>query len=411
MKILVQKFGGTSVSTEDRREKVVDKVEAAIKNGFFPVVVVSAIGRNGDSYATDTLINFAKSGDCNINPRELDLLMSCGEIISSVVMANTLKKRGHESVALTGAQAGIITDSNFGDAEVIKVESEKITRYIEKNMIPVITGFQGVDENGDITTLGRGGSDVSGAIIGEALNAAAVEIYTDVEGVMTADPRIVPDARVMDTIFYNEIFQMAEYGAKVIHPRAVEVAMRSNIPLIIKNTMSESQGTLITNCDKNRRYRFDKKDKIITAVAQIGNRTQIKIFSDGNIDKYESGNFLLSMIAAENISLDMINIYPESKVFIIDDSQLERLQRLMESKNLNYEVKRNCSKVTIIGNKMRGVPGVMAKVIKALSKHNIELLQTSDSHTTISCLIESKYTNLAVNALHEEFELGKIQHI
>lgn len=408
MKILVQKFGGTSVSTHERRQMVVDKVEAAIKNGYFPVVVVSAIGRNGDPYATDTLINMAKTVGCDTSPRELDLLMACGEIISSVMMVNTLKSRGHDSVALTGAQAGIITDENFGDAEVLKVEPQNIYKYIDKNVIPVITGFQGTTEKGDITTLGRGGSDVSGSIIGEALNAEAVEIYTDVEGVMTADPRIVPDARVMNTIFYNEVFQMAEYGAKVIHPRAVEIAMRSNIPLVIKNTMSDSPGTLITNYDKNRSYRYNKKEKIITAVAQIGGRTQIRIHFDGSAGEYEDDNYLFDRIAEEGISLDMINVYPESKVFIIDDSQFSRLQRLLDSKKISYDYKKDCSKVTIIGNKMRGVPGVMAKVIRALSQNNIEILQTSDSHTTISCLIDSEYVNLAVNALHQEFELGKV---
>jgi aspartate kinase len=323
-------------------------------------------------------------------------------------MVNTLKKRGHESVALTGAQAGIITDDNFGDAEVLRVDTQNLQRYIERNIIPVITGFQGVNEKGDITTLGRGGSDVSGSIIGEALNAEAVEIYTDVEGVMTADPRIVPDARVMNTIFYNEVFQMAEYGANVIHPRAVEVAMRSNIPLMIKNTMSDSQGTLITNCDKNRRYKEDKKDKIITAVAQIGKRAQVRVFFNGSAGEYEDDSYLFDMIATNSISLDMINVYPDSKVFIIDESQLGKLQMILDSKKMSYEFKRNCSKVTIIGNKMRGVPGVMAKAIRALSKYNIEILQTSDSHTTISCLIDSEYVNQAVNALHQEFELGKI---
>jgi aspartate kinase len=408
MKILVQKFGGTSVATQERREMIVDKVEAALKNGFFPVVVVSAIGRSGDPYATDTLINVAKSVGCETNPREMDLLMACGEIISSVVMVNTLKKRGYDSVALTGAQAGIITDDSFGDAEVLRVETQNIYKYIEKNIIPVITGFQGVNENGDTTTLGRGGSDVSGSIIGEALNAEAVEIYTDVEGVMTADPRIVPDARVMNTIYYNEVFQMAEYGANVIHPRAVEVAMRSNIPLLIKNTMSDSPGTLITNCDKNRKYKEDKKDKIITAVAQIGKRTQMRIFFNGSAGEYEDDSYLFDMIANNSVSLDMINVYPNSKVFIIDDIQLGKLQKILDDKNISYEFKRNCSKVTIIGNKMRGVPGVMAKVIRALSKYNIEILQTSDSHTTISCLIDSEYVNQAVNALHQEFELGSI---
>jgi len=408
MKILVQKFGGTSVATQERREMIVDKVEAALKNGYFPVVVVSAIGRSGDPYATDTLINMAKSVGIETNPREMDLLMACGEIISSVVMANTLKKRGYECAALTGAQAGIITDDNFGDAEVLRVDTQKIYKYIENNIIPVITGFQGVNENGDITTLGRGGSDVSGSIIGEALNAEAVEIYTDVEGVMTADPRIVPDARVMKTIYYNEVFQMAEYGANVIHPRAVEVAMRSNIPLVIRNTMSNSPGTLITNYDKSRKYKESKKDKIITAVAQIGKRTQVRIFFNGSGGEYEDDNFLFDTIANNHISLDMINVYPDSKVFIIEDGQLSKLQKILDGKNISYEFKRNCSKVTIIGNKMRGVPGVMAKVIRALSKDHIEILQTSDSHTTISCLIASDNVNKAVNALHQEFELGKV---
>jgi aspartate kinase len=408
MKILVQKFGGTSVATKETREMIVDKVETALNNGYFPVVVVSAIGRNGDPYATDTLINTAKAVGCETSPREMDLIMACGEIISSVVMVNTLRKRGHESVALTGAQAGIITDDNFGDAEVLRVDTQNILRYIDKNIIPVITGFQGVNERGEITTLGRGGSDVSGSIIGEALNAEAVEIYTDVEGVMTADPRIVADARVMNTIFYNEVFQMAEYGSNVIHPRAVEVAMRCNIPLIIKNTMSDSQGTLITNYDRNRKYKENKKDRIITAVAQIGKRAQVRIFFNGSAGEYEDDNYLFDMIANNSISLDMINVYPDSKVFIIDESQLPKLVVILDSKKMSYEFKRNCSKVTIIGNKMRGVPGVMAKVIRALSKYKIEILQTSDSHTTISCLIDSEYVNQAVNALHQEFELGKI---
>lgn len=408
MKILVQKFGGTSVATKETREMIVDKVETALKNGYFPVVVVSAIGRNGDPYATDTLINTAKAVGCETSPREMDLIMACGEIISSVVMVNTLKKRGHESVALTGAQAGIITDDNFGDAEVLRVDTQNILRYIDKSIIPVITGFQGVNERGEVTTLGRGGSDVSGSIIGEALNAEAVEIYTDVEGVMTADPRIVADARVMNTIFYNEVFQMAEYGSNVIHPRAVEVAMRCNIPLIIKNTMSDSQGTLITNYDRNRKYKENKKDRIITAVAQIGKRAQVRIFFNGSAGEYEDDNYLFDMIANNSISLDMINVYPDSKVFIIDESQLPKLVIILDSKKMSYEFKRNCSKVTIIGNKMRGVPGVMAKVIRALSKYKIEILQTSDSHTTISCLIDSEYVNQAVNALHQEFELGKI---
>lgn len=407
MKILVQKFGGTSVATQERREKVVDKIEGALEKGFFPVVVVSAIGRNGDPYATDTLISLANSVGVEGNPREMDMLMSCGEIISCVILANTVKKRGYDCTVLTGGQAGIITDENFGDAEVLRVEPNLIYNCIEKNIIPIIAGFQGRSEKGEITTLGRGGSDVTGAIIGEALNAEAVEIYTDVEGVMTADPRIVPDAKVMETIYYNEVFQMAEYGAKVIHPRAVEVAMRSSIPMLIKNTLSDSAGTLITNCDKNRKYRYDKRDKILTAIAHVGGRVRVRVIFDGSAGEYENDTHLFKTIATEGISIDMINVNPDFKLFIIEESNKEKLENILKTYGYNYEMKGNCSKVTIIGNKMRGVPGVMAKAITALAKQGIEVLQTSDSHTTISCLIDSENTNAAVNALHQEFELGK----
>ncbi len=407
MKIIVQKFGGTSVSTQERRELVVDKIESAVKKGFLPIVVVSAIGRKGDPYATDTLINLAASAGVKNNPRELDMIMSCGEIISCVVLSNTIKKRGYNNIVLTGGQSGIITDEKFGDAEVLRVEPHYIKECIEKGLIPVIAGFQGISEKGEITTLGRGGSDVTGAIIGEALNAEAVEIYTDVEGVMTADPKIVPDAAVIGTIYYNEVFQMAEYGARVIHPRAVEVAMRSNLPIFIKNTMSDSAGTLITNCDKNRRYRYDKNDKLLTAVAHVGGRTRVRIMFDGSAKEYENDSYLFSAIASEGISIDMINVNPDFKLFIIVDDDVEKLETALNRYGYNYELKKDCSKVTIIGNKMRGVPGVMAKEIRDLAKHNIEILQTSDSHTTISCLIESINTNTAVNALHHEFELGK----
>jgi aspartate kinase len=337
----------------------------------------------------------------------MDMLMSCGEIISCVVLSNTIKKRGYDNIVLTGGQSGIITDENFGDAEVLRVEPQLIYDCIEKGLIPVITGFQGISENGEITTLGRGGSDVTGAIIGEALNAEAVEIYTDVEGVMTADPRIVPDATVMDKMYYDEVFQMAEFGSKVIHPRAVEVAMRSSLPLVIKNTMSNSAGTLITNYDRSRRYRHDKSGKILTAIAHISGRTRVRILFDGSAKEYENDNCLFDAIASEGISIDMINVSPDFKLFIIGDNDIEKLESVLLRYGYNYELKTDCSKVTIIGSKMGGVPGVMAKAISALAKHNIEVLQTSDSHTTISCLIESKNTNAAVNALHQEFELGK----
>lgn len=402
MKIIVQKFGGSSLTSDERRNQAIDKIEAAINKELNPVVVVSAIGRAGDPYATDTLISLLKA--IEPNSRELDMLMSCGEIISAVIMANSLKTRGLDALVFTGGQAGIITDDNFSDARILHVNPKNIINAVEKGKIPIICGFQGITEYGDITTLGRGGSDVTASIIGEALGAELVEIYTDVDGVMTADPKIVPDAKVMETIFYNEVFQMAEYGAKVLHPRAVEIAMRSNIPIVIRNANSNFNGTLITNYDRTRSYR-EEKEKIVTSVAYIGNRSQVKITPlrpDG-----ESQELLLENIAKANISIDMINIYPEHIFFIVDGKEEKSLIKVLNDLGCHYNIVSNCTKVTIIGNRMRGIPGVMAKAVSALSKENIEIIQTSDSHTTISCLIEGKNTDSAVNALHKYFGLGE----
>ncbi|NLO96609.1 MAG: aspartate kinase, partial [Peptococcaceae bacterium] len=191
MRILVQKFGGTSVADSERRIQAATKVSEAVSKGYSPVVVVSAIGRFGDPYATDTFIKMATSIYSEVPKRELDLLMSCGEIISGVVMVSTLQSLGLEAILLTGGQAGIITNNCFGDAKIIRIEPDRILKHLEEGKIVIVTGFQGITEDGQITTLGRGGSDTTAAAIGVALNAEAIDIYTDVEGIMTADPRIV----------------------------------------------------------------------------------------------------------------------------------------------------------------------------------------------------------------------------
>ena len=247
MRIIVQKFGGTSVSSEDNRQKVVEKVKRAIKDGYSPVVVVSAMGRKGAPYATDTLLSLVKEDFKNANRLAQDLLMCCGETISSVVMSNDLYEAGVNAVPLTGWQAGVVTDKNFTDAKCLTVNPERVLDIINQGRVPVITGFQGATEDGYLTTLGRGGSDTSASLLGVALNASMIEIYTDVDGIMTADPRIVKDADLIDVISYNEVFQLADQGAKVIHPKAVEIAMEGNIPLLIKNTMNDCRGTLINN--------------------------------------------------------------------------------------------------------------------------------------------------------------------
>ena len=404
MKIIIQKFGGTSLRGENDRNNAIDKIESALNKDLNPVIVVSAMGRAGEPYATDSLINLVKLKGVDPNPRDLDLLISCGEIISAVVMGNSLRARGFETEVFTGGQAGILTDDNFSDAKILHIDPEKIIKSIEKGNIPIICGFQGMNAKGNTTTLGRGGSDVTALIMGEALEAELVEIYTDVNGVMTADPKIVPDAQVMDTIFYNEVFQMTEYGAKVLHPRAVEIAMRSNIPIVIRNTNTEEKGTLITNYDRNRSYR-EEEHKIITSVTNINNRTQVKIIPSKS--NYGNSEILFGEIARAGVSIDMINIYPDQIFFIIDEEETNKLEKVLIKLECEYYLLHKCSKVTIIGNRMRGIPGVMAKAVSALAKEDIEILQTSDSHTTISCLIDGIYTNKAVIGLHKYFGLER----
>ncbi|WP_026485869.1 aspartate kinase [Caldanaerobius polysaccharolyticus] len=404
MKILVQKFGGTSVATPERREMVIQKILKAREKGYKCVVVVSAMGRKGDTYATDTLINLVKAQNSYVSLRELDLLMSCGEVISSAVMACSLINKGVKAAALTGAQAGIITDDTFGNAEVLRVEPFRILEYLEEDYIPVVAGFQGVTEKGDITTLSRGGSDFTASILGEALGAEAIEIYTDVDGIMTADPRIVQDARIIDKINYNEVFQMAEQGAKVIHPRAVEVAMRANIPLIIKNTMSDHPGTIIGNYNELV-YSSAEGGRLITAIAHVTDRAQFQIELGSEDDRLE--NEIFDQLSKNHISIDLINVFPGKLVFTVDENKSQQLEQLLNRYSLRYNVYHNCGIVSVIGQRMRGVPGVMARVVKALSRENIRILQTSDSHSTISCLIKNDDIKKAVIALHNEFNLSE----
>lgn len=400
MEIIVQKFGGTSVATKEMRDNVAEIVSKKKLEGYCPVVIVSAIGRKGAPYATDTLIETAREINSDIESRELDLIMSCGEVISSVLLVNHIKTKGIKSVALTGAQAGIITDGYYGNAEVIKVMPDKILKYLQQDIVPVIAGFQGISEEGDITTLGRGGSDTTASIIGEALKSKCIEIYTDVDGIMTADPRLVPNAKIIPQISYHEVFQMAEQGAKVIHPKAVQIAMRSNIPIAIKNVLSPSEGTYITHC---RNYRtFNPSERIISGVAHIPNRVQV--FIKGlRIDDVE----FFDMLADNKISIDLINIFEESKIFTVNQIDDEKLQGILKGIDVDFEIIRDCTKISVIGDRMRGVPGIMSKIVRALARCNVKILQTADSHTTISCLVKSENTAKAVSEIHDEFQLGK----
>jgi aspartate kinase len=396
MKILVQKFGGTSVSTPEKRKQAVSKVLNAKALGYFPVVVVSAMGRKGEPYATDTLLSLIDASFKDVNPLAVDLLMSCGETISTVIMCNELTNGSIDAVPLTGGQAGIITDCNYTNAAILNVNTKKLLYIMKEGKVPVVAGFQGQDENGYITTIGRGGSDVTAAILGAALNAVETQIYTDVDGIMTADPRIVSEATLIKKISYDEIFQFADQGAKVIHPRAVEISKKYNIPLVIKNTMNNCDGTVIGN-GGTQDY-----ENVITGITHINNRVQIKVCK--NLDSsYED---LFDILAENLISIDLINVFPKEKIFTIDEKDFNKFENLVKEFNMSYSFVKECSKLSIIGSKMRGIPGVMARILKALTRQNIEVLQTADSHMTIWCLVETIYVEKAINALHREFKLG-----
>ena len=325
--------------------------------------------------------------------------MSCGEIISTVVMSDELAKNGLQPVPLTGGQAGIITDDNYNNASVLRVDSEKLLGILRDGKIPVVAGFQGISEKGYITTLGRGGSDATAALLGVALNAEEIQIYTDVDGIMTADPRIVSDASLIEEISYNEVFQFADQGAKVIHPSAVEIAMKGNIPLVIKNTLNNCKGTIISS------KVMQISNNVINGITSMDNRVQVTVECDKNKDN-ENYYVLFDELANNLISIDLINVFLKQKIFTIDEKDMENLKIIMKNLGLQYSCIEECSKISLIGSGMRGIPGVMARILKTLAKENIEVLQTADSHTTIWCLVGSKDAEKAINALHKEFKLG-----
>ena len=401
MDIIIQKFGGTSVSTEDKRKQVAIKVEEAINLGFRPIVVVSAMGRKGAPYATDTLLTLIDDKFKEANKNSKDLLMCCGEIISSVVVANSLYNEGIEAVPLTGGQAGIITNESYSEAECISVDIDRLLSVLREGKVPVVTGFQGVTKDGFFTTLGRGGSDTTACILGNAVKAKEIDIYTDVDGIMTADPTIVEDASLIDEITYNESFQLADQGAKVIHPKAIDLAKKGNIPLIIKNTMGDCKGTVISNVATENEKRY------ITGITYLNDRIQIRIrlSENNNITAYQS---LLSILAKSDISLDLINIFPAHQFFTIDKSEKEKVCSILELIGIKYSLIEDCSTIAIVGEGMTGIPGIMARIMKVLQNNNIEVLQTADSNMTIWCLIYNKDIENAINLIHDEFKLSKV---
>ena len=405
MGIIVQKFGGTSVATSESRDLVIQKIKVACDGGFSPVVVVSAMGRRGECYATDTFLDLARSVYKDIESREVDQILYCGEIISAVIMTGTLQAAGLDAIMLTGGQAGIITDSNFNNARILKVDPTRILNLVKQGKIPVVCGFQGITADYEFTTLGRGGSDTTAAALGAALNAEMIEIYTDVDGIMTADPRIVDSAKILDCISYGEVCQLAHQGAKVIHPRAVEIAMQKNIPLIVKSTFSNAPGTLITNVIQGSTEDTTVNDRIATGVTSISNIAQIKINLHDSTNSSASFNIFKTM-SDNGISIDLINVHPGQIMFTVAEDLAEKATIKLHELGCDVSTTTGCAKVSVVGGGINGVPGVMASFVEALAMNHIPILQTVDSHTSISVLIEKSFVQAAVIALHEKFNLS-----
>ncbi|RQW20628.1 aspartate kinase [Bacillus sp. C1-1] len=401
-KIIVQKFGGTSVKSKESRDLAIKHVQNAVNDGYKVVVVVSAMGRSGDPYATDTLLSLVHKA--HISKREQDMLVSCGETISAVVFSEQLNAHGVQAEAMTGAKAGFVTNEEFQNAKIREMKCDHLLKTLESCDVAVVTGFQGQSKSGETTTLGRGGSDTSATAIGAAIQADYVDIFTDVEGVMTADPRIVKDARALESMSYNEICNMAYQGAKVIHPRAVEIAMQAKIPIRVRSTYSDSEGTLVNSGILN--HGMDIHERMITGIAHVSNVTQIKVSAkEGQFDLQEN---VFKSMAKAGISVDFINISPSGVMYTVLDEAADDALRILTELGYKPQLQRGCAKVSAVGAGMTGVPGVAARIVSALSGENIQILQSADSHTTIWVLVKNEDMSKAVNALHKMFQLNEV---
>jgi aspartate kinase len=406
MRIIVQKFGGTSVRNEQGRQHAKKHIQSALDEGFKVVVVVSAMGRNGEPYATDTLLSLVNGSASFISNREIDLLLSCGEVISSIVFTNLLLEEGIKATAMTGGQAGLRTNHDHTNAKIVGMKCERLIKELNDYDVVVVAGFQGEASNGDVTTIGRGGSDTSAAALGSALGVERIDIFTDVEGIMTADPRIAENARPLSVVTYTEVCNMAYQGAKVIHPRAVEIAMQAKVPIRIRSTYSGNSGTLVTNLSHINRGNM-LKERTVTGIAHLSNLTQIKVFAKK--DQYDLQAEVFKAMANEKISVDFINISPNQIVYTVTEEMADKAFSILHSLGHEPAIERDCAKVSVVGAGMAGVPGVTSKIVSALSEKGIRILQSADSHTTIWVLVKQEDLSSAINSLHSAFELEKPQ--
>jgi aspartate kinase len=395
-RIAVLKFGGTSVATREQREIAFARILDARESGYAPVAVVSAMGRAPQPYATDTLLSLIGGNTGNANA---DLLLACGELISAAVFAEELRAQNVEAQALTGAQAGILTDGKFSDAKILRVDPSYVSSLLEDGVVPVIAGFQGAGEDGAIATLGRGGTDLSAIAIGHALGAERVDIYTDVSGVMTADPRRVPTARVIERASLEEMTELAQQGAKVMHHKAADYAERTGTRYAIKG-LATDLGTVV---DEREDYH-----RPVTGVTASGRVTWIRVIR-GDIEnqthRMQTELEMFRRVAEAGISIDQVTINQAGVAFVVDGDRGGDVRALLGDLNLAVRVREGCSKISVVGTGMRTAPGVVHQVVAALSRANVEIIHCTDSNITISILVPEADVSRAETAVHDQFHL------
>lgn len=402
MSLIVQKYGGTSVANADRLRNVARRVCRTKAMGHDVVVVASAAAGT-----TDKLIAMAHEISNDPHGREYDMLVSTGEQISVALLAMAIQELGCPSVSMTGFQVGILTDSAHTKARIIDISTEKVLEELHKGQIVVIAGFQGVDIKGNITTLGRGGSDTSAVAVAAALKADRCEIYTDVDGVYTADPRIVPSARKLNTIRADEMLELAGLGAKVLQLRSVEFARKYNVPLEVLTSFSDEPGTLIVQETQNM------EEIIVTGVALVKNQARVNIFNVP--DRPGVAARIFGAIAKKNVDVDMIvqakNREGEPDMsFTVSKLELKKTEQAVNEaiKGLGSSgmtIEEGFAKVSAVGIGMRGHPGVAAQMFEALAANKINIEMISTSEIKISCLVKEDQGEQAVRAVHESFQL------
>lgn len=404
MGLVVQKYGGTSVGDINRIKQVAERVAKVKASGEEVVVVVSAMAGE-----TDRLLGLAHEVSSSPSERELDLLLSSGERVTSALLALSLQELGYPAQAFTGRQVGIITDSSHTKARIERISAERIRETLSQGVIPVVAGFQGIDEKSDVTTLGRGGSDLTAVALAVALKADVCDIFTDVDGVYTTDPNIVPAARKLDKISYEEMMEMASLGTKVLQSRSVEFAAKYQIPVRVRSTFNEGLGTLVTKEDR------DMEQVVVSGVTY--DKKQAKITMTGVPDTPGIAARLFGTVGEANIVVDMIlqNVSQEGLTdisFTVPKTDAKKAFELSKriAKEIgakDVQIKDDIANVSIVGVGMRSHSGVAAKMFSTLAKEGINIMMISTSEIKISCVIDAKYTELSVRSLHEAFELGK----